>query len=138
MTNDLVSDMLTRIRNASLAKHNFTRVKYSKLNLAILNVLESESYIKNYSLEIQENNQLEIKVFLNYKGWWIKKPLFSILKRVSKPGHRVFAGYKHFDEIIDVLRYEQGIAIISTSIGVMSHNKATKLKKGGEILCYIG
>jgi small subunit ribosomal protein S8 len=138
MTNDLVSDMLTRIRNASLAKHNFTRVKYSKLNLAILNVLESESYIKNYSLEIQENNQLEIKVFLNYKGWWIKKPLFSILKRVSKPGHRVFAGYKHFDEIIDVLRYEQGIAIISTSIGVMSHNKATKLKKGGEVLCYIG
>ena len=138
MTNDLVSDMLTRIRNASLAKHNFTRVKYSKLNLAILNVLESESYIKNYSLEIQENNQLEIKVFLNYKGWWIKKPLFSILKRVSKPGHRVFAGYKHFDEIIDVLRYEQGIAIISTSIGVMSHNKATKLKKGGEVLCYVG
>jgi small subunit ribosomal protein S8 len=138
MTNDLVSDMLTRIRNASLAKHNFTRVKYSKLNLAILNVLESESYIKSYNLDIQENNHVEIKVFLNYKGWWIKKPLFSILKRVSKPGHRVFAGYKHFDEIIDVLRYEQGIAIISTSIGVMSHNKATKLKKGGEVLCYIG
>lgn len=138
MTNDLVSDMLTRIRNASLAKHNFTRVKYSKLNLAILNVLEAEGYIKTYNLEKQENDQLEIKVFLNYKGWWIKKPLFSILKRVSKPGHRIFSGYKHFDEIIDVLRYEQGIAIISTSIGVMSHNKATKLKKGGEILCYIG
>lgn len=138
MTNDLVSDMLTRIRNASLAKHNFTRVKYSKLNLAILNVLQAEGFIKDYLLETKENTQLEIKVLLNYKGWWIKKPLFSTLKRISKPGQRVFSGYKHFDNIIDVLRYEQGIAIISTSIGVMSHNKATQLKKGGEILCYIG
>jgi small subunit ribosomal protein S8 len=138
MTNDLVSDMLTRIRNASLAKHNFTRAKYSKLNLAILNVLQGEGYIKDYLLETKENNQLEIKILLNYKGWWIKKPLFSTLKRISKPGQRVFSGYKHFDDIIDVLRYEQGIAIISTSIGVMSNNKATQLKKGGEILCYIG
>ena len=90
MTNDLVSDMLTRIRNASLAKHNFTRVKYSKLNLAILHVLKGEGYIKDYSLYSEENKQLIIKVFLNYKGWWIKKPLFSILKRISKPGHRIF------------------------------------------------
>ena len=138
MTNDLVSDMLTRIRNASLAKHNFTRVKYSKLNLAILHVLKGEGYIKDYSLHSEENKQLIIKVFLNYKGWWIKKPLFSILKRISKPGHRIFSGYKKFDNVIDVLRYEQGIAIVSTSIGVMSHNKATTLKKGGEVLCYIG
>ena len=138
MTNDLVSDMLTRIRNASLAKHSFTLVQYSKLNLAILNVLEDERYIKSYSLEKKENNQFEIKILLNYKGWWIKKPLFSTLKRVSKPGHRVFSGYKNFTDVIDVLSYEQGIAIISTSMGVMSHSKATKLKKGGEILCYIG
>ena len=138
MTNDLVSDMLTRIRNASLAKHSFTRVKYSKLNLAILNVLQGEGYIKSYALEEMDNNKAEIKILLNYKDWWIKKPLFSTLKRVSKPGHRIFSGYKNFDDIIDVLRYEQGIAIISTSIGVMSHNKATKLKKGGEILCYVG
>ena len=138
MSNDLVSDMLTRIRNASLARHSFVKVRYSKLNLAILNVLQGEGYIKEHLLETKENNQLEIKILLNYKGWWIKKPLFSILKRISKPGQRVFSGYKHFDDIIDVLRYEQGIAIISTSVGVMSHNKATQLKKGGEILCYIG
>jgi small subunit ribosomal protein S8 len=138
MTKDLVSDMLTRIRNASLAKHSFTPVNYSKLNLAILHVLKSEGYIKDYSLEKNEKNHLFIKVLLNYKGWWIKKPLFSTLKRISKPGQRIFAGYKNFDDIIDVLRYEQGIAIISTSIGVMSHNKAAQLKKGGEILCYIG
>jgi small subunit ribosomal protein S8 len=138
MTNDLVSDMLTRIRNASLAKHSFTPVRYSKLNLAILNVLKNEGYIKNYSVEIQENSQEIIKVILNYKGWWIKKPFFSTLKRVSKPGHRIFSGYKHFNEIIDVLSYQQGIAIISTSMGIMSHTKATQLKKGGEVLCFIG
>jgi len=68
----------------------------------------------------------------------IKKPFFSEIKRISKPGNRVFSGYKNFQDSIDTLQYEQGIAIISTSIGVMSHTKAIKLKKGGEILCYIG
>lgn len=138
MSNDLVSDMLTRIRNASLARHSFVKVRYSKLNLAILKVLSGEGYVTTYSLEKQENNDHIIRVNLRYKGWWIKKPLFSNLKRISKPGKRVFSGYKHFNEIIDVLRFKQGTAIISTSMGVMSHEKATKLKKGGEILCYIG
>jgi small subunit ribosomal protein S8 len=137
MTNDLVSDMLTRIRNACLAKHSFTRINYSNLNLAILKVLKSEGYIKNFNIEELENNIFMIKVILKYKGWWIKKPLFSLLKRISKPGQRVFSPYKQFSKIIDVLKYEQGIAIISTSIGVMTHYKAITLKKGGEILCYI-
>ena len=139
MTNDNISDMLTRIRNSSLAKHSFTCVIYSKVNLAILKVLLSEGYIKSY--EVQENNintKKEIKIFLKYKGWWIKKAFFSIIKRISKPGKRIFSGYKNFNDSINVLKYEQGIAIISTSSGVMSHLKATKLKKGGEILCYIG
>jgi len=138
MTNDLVSDMLTRIRNASLAKHAFTKIQYSKLNLAILKVLQNEGYIKDFFVEKTENNQNSIRIILKYKGWWIKKPLFSDLKRISKPGQRVFSGYKHFNEVIDVLQHQQGTAIISTSMGVMSHIKATKLKKGGEILCYIG
>jgi small subunit ribosomal protein S8 len=138
MTKDLVSDMLTRLRNASLAKHSFTLIKYSKLNLAVLNVLKLEGYIHDFSVEKNEINHLIIKVLLNYKGWWIKKPLFSVVKRISKPGQRIFSGYKQFHSIIDILKYQQGIAIISTSIGVMSHIKATKLKKGGEILCYIG
>ena len=137
MTNDLVSDMLTRIRNASLAKHSFTRVNYSKLNLAILKVLEAEGYINTYEVEKDSAISL-IRINLKYKGWWIKKPLFSTLQRVSKPGQRVFSSYKDFDTTIDVLKYEQGTAIVSTSVGVMSHLKATKLKKGGEILCYIG
>jgi small subunit ribosomal protein S8 len=138
MTKDLVSDMLTRIRNASLAKHNFTRINFSKLNMAILNVLKNEGYIKSYSLESFENNKKSIKVFLKYKGWWIKKPLFSIIQRISKPGLRVFSPYKNFSQAIDVLKYQQGVAIISTSLGVMSHYKAEKLKKGGEIICFIG
>ena len=137
MTTDLVSDMLTRIRNASLAKHSFTKVQYSKQNLAILKVLMSEGFINSYSIEEEENNTQSLKVLLKYKGWWIKKPLFSIIKRISKPGLRVFSGYKQFNNKLDVLRYEQGIAIISTSSGVMSHIKASKLK-GGEIICYIG
>ena len=115
MTNDLVSDMLTRIRNSSMARHSYVRVRYSKLNLAILKVLETESYIDSYVIE-EENNP----------------------KQISKPGRRVFCGYKNFPKLIDTLRFEQGTAIISTSNGVMSHSKATKLKKGGEILCYIG
>jgi len=138
MTNDLVSDMLTRIRNASLAKHSFARIQYSKLNLAVLKVFQTEGYIKNYVLEALENNKFSIKVILKYKGWWIKKPLFSNLQRISKPGQRVFSSYKQFSKAIDVLKYEQGIAIISTSIGIMTHYKAAKLKKGGEIICYIG
>lgn len=138
MSNDLVSDMLTRIRNACLARHTIVRVRYSNLNLSILKVLESEGYIKSFEIEESENVQPFIKVLLKYKGWWIKKPLFSSLKRISKPGQRVFSGYKNFQKLIDILRFQQGIAIISTSSGVMSHIKATKLKKGGEILCYIG
>lgn len=137
MTNDLVSDMLTRIRNASLARHSFTRIPFSELNLAILNVLKNEGYIQFYSLEEENLKKKMIKVVLKYKGWWIKKPLFSTLQRISKPGQRVFSPYKKFFKTIDVLKYQQGIAIISTSMGVMSHNKATQLKKGGEILCFV-
>ena len=138
MPNDLVSDMLTRIRNASLARHSFVRVNYSKLNLAILKVLASEGYITDFEFETNQNAQKTIKINLKYKGWWIKKPLFSNIKRISKPGQRVFSGYKQFNDVIDTLKYEQGTAIISTSLGVMSHTKALTLKKGGEILCYIG
>ena len=138
MTNDLVSDMLTRIRNASLAKHSFTSIRYSKLNIEILKVLTKEGYIKDYHLEDTSSSEKTIKAFLKYKGWWIKKPFFSTIQRISKPRQRIFSGYSDFNKKIDVLKYQQGTAIISTSSGVMSHLKAIKLKKGGEILCYIG
>ena len=138
MVNDLVSDMLTRIRNASLAKHSRTSVRYSKLNLAILKVLVAEGYIENYEIVLVRSSILQILVQLKYRGWWIKKPFFSTLIRISKPGKRVFSSYKHYQKAIDILRYQQGMAIISTSSGVMSHSKAIQFKKGGEILCYVG
>ena len=133
MTKDLVSDMLTRIRNASLAKHSFTRVQYSKQNLAILKVLASERFIESFDLEKSENNNHSIKVFLKYKGWWIKKPLFSTLKRISKPGLRVYASSNDLPNILGNF----GIAIVSTSKGVMTNIQAKKLGVGGEILCYV-
>ena len=137
MKNDLVSDMLTRIRNANLARHSYTWINFSKLNIETLKVLQREGYIKNYQLKNINKAKKEIKVFLKYKGWWIKKPYFTIIRRISKPGQRIFAGYKDFDKIMDGLKYEQGTAIISTSRGGMSHLKAKAFKKGGEILCYI-
>ena len=137
MTNDLISDMLTRIRNASLARHSFTYVEYCEINLSILRVLYREGYIKGYRVDQNRASQRLVKTFLKYKGWWIKKPLFSIIRRISTPGQRIFAGYNEFDKKLDCLQYNQGVAIISTSSGIMSHTKAIKLKKGGEILCYV-
>lgn len=138
MTNDLISDMLTRIRNASLARHSFSILRYSKQTCGILEVLKKEGYIKGYEILEVTNSKPTIKVFLKYKGWWIKKPFFSTIRRVSKPGQRIFSGYKEFKTKVNVLNYNQGTAIISTSSGIMSHFKAIKLRKGGEILCYIG
>jgi len=138
--NDLVSDMLTRIRNATMAKHSFARAIYSKLNLSILKVFAAEGFIDNYAIEFDpvNNKPVSIKIILRYKGWWIKKSFFVTLKRISKPGKRIFSSYKNFQKVIDILKYQQGVAIISTSSGVMSHTKAIQLKKGGEILCFIG
>lgn len=137
MTQDLLSDMLVRIKNASLAKHSFTLIPLSHLNIAVLKVLKKEGYILDYEENITTSFPKNVKVFLRYKGWWIKKPFFSILKRISRPGQRIFSGYRELNKKISVLKYDQGVAILSTSLGVMSHTKAIKLKKGGEILCYI-
>ena len=137
MTNDLVSDMLTRIRNASLVRNAFTYVHYSKLTIAILKVLKQEGYIKGFYLEDFSNKKKRIKIDLKYNGWWIKRPYFSVLKRISKPGQRIFLGYREFLKKLPSLQYNQGVAIISTSSGVMTHKKAFSLRKGGELLCYI-
>ncbi len=137
MVNDLISDMLTRIRNAVKAQHLYTLVPYSKVNLALLAVLFEENYIKDYIVEKTNKKNNQIKVYFFYKGFWIKKSYFSVIKRISKPGRRIFLSYKNFKKEIPLLKYNQGIAIVSTSLGVISHNKAVELKKGGEILCYI-
>lgn len=137
MINDLIADMLTRIRNACLVKHKFTNIIYTKLNLAILNVFLNEGYINNYQIYEINNKPIFINISLKYKGWWCKQSLFKSLKRISKNGKHIYSSYKKFNKYINNLKYNQGIAIISTSIGVMSHYKAINIKKGGEILCYI-
>jgi small subunit ribosomal protein S8 len=134
---DLISDMLTRIRNSSLVKHNYTYIIYTKLNLLIIKLLINEGYIKNFEI-IKENNILKfIKIILKYTGWWVKNSCISVIKRISKPGCRIYSSYKNLKKKLYLLKYNQGIAIISTSNGIMSHNQAIKFKKGGEILFYI-
>ncbi len=133
MTQDLISDMIARLKNASQARHESTIIPYTKINLNILKIFKKEGYITDFTAETDRS----LKVTLRYSGWWIKKPFFHEIKRISKPGQRVFSGYKNFAAHFHSIKDGQGIAIVSTSSGVMSHFKAQKLKKGGEILCYI-
>lgn len=137
MITDLISDMLTRIRNATFSRHKFTYIMYSKVNVAILSILVKEGYIKQFLIQKLNHTKKIIRVSFKYGGWWIKKNFFSMLKRISTPGQRIFLNYKNFTKKLPNLKYKQGLAIISTSIGIMSHKKAMKLRKGGEILCYI-
>lgn len=137
MTKDLISNMISKLKNANLVKHAFISVPYSQKVFAILKIFLQQGYINDLELSIDSNKKKEIKIFLKYKGWWIKKPTFIVLKRISTSGRRVFSGYKDFSKKLALLNMTQGIAIVSTSSGILTHLKASKMKKGGEILCYI-
>ena len=127
---DPVADMLTRIRNANSAKHETVDVPASNLKKAIAQILLEEGYIKAYSL-VDNGNQGVIHITLKYLG--NKEKVITGLRRVSKPGLRVYAGA---DELPQVLR-GLGIAIISTSKGVMTDKQARKLHVGGEVLAFV-
>jgi len=126
---DPIADMLTRIRNASAAKHTTVDIPASNMKKAIAEILLSEGYIKNYQL-INDSVQGVIKVTLKYNG---TEKAISGLRRVSKPGLRVYAGA---DELPYVLR-GLGVAIISTSKGIMTDKKARAAKVGGEVLAFV-
>ena len=126
---DPIADMLTRIRNASNAKHETVDVPASKLKLSIAKILMEEGYIKSYQF-IENGNQGVIKITLKYQG---KEKVITGLRRVSKPGLRVYVGS---DELPKVLR-GLGIAIISTSKGVMTDKNARKEHVGGEVLAFV-
>lgn len=126
---DPVADMLTRIRNANSAKHPTVEVPASNMKKAIANILLEEGYIKNFQI-LDGNTQGIIKITLKYNG---KEKAITGLRRVSKPGLRVYAGA---DDLPRVLR-GMGIAIISTSKGVMTDKKARELHVGGEVLAYV-
>ena len=127
---DPVADMLTRIRNASSAKHDTVDVPASNLKKAIAQILLDEGYIKAFNI-VENGNQGVIHITLKYQAK--KAQVISGLKRVSKPGLRIYAGA---DEIPYVLK-GLGIAIISTSKGVMTDKKARELHIGGEVLAFV-
>ncbi len=126
---DPIADMLTRIRNANNARHETVDVPASKLKLAIAKILVEEGYIKSYQF-IEDGNQGVIKITLRYLG---KEKVITGLRRVSKPGLRMYAGA---DDLPKVLR-GLGIAIISTSKGVMTDKNARKEHVGGEVLAFV-
>ena len=127
---DPVADMLTRIRNANSAKHDTVDVPASNLKKAIAQILLEEGYIKSYEV-VDNGNQGNIHITLKYLAK--KAPVLSGLKRVSKPGLRVYAGADELPKVLKGL----GIAIVSTSKGVMTDKKARELHIGGEILAFV-
>ena len=127
---DPVADMLTRIRNASTAKHETVDVPASNLKKAIAQILLEEGYIKNFQL-IDDGTQGVIRITLKYGAG--KEKVVSGLRRVSKPGLRVYAGAEELPRVLKGL----GIAIVSTSKGVMTDKKARELHIGGEVLAFV-
>lgn len=131
MVTDTISDILTRIRNANMVKHQIVQIPSTKMSLAIIEILKEEGFIEDFE-NYNENKRKYLLVLLKYIGK-SKKPVICKIKRVSKPGLRIYTNSKKLPIILDNL----GIAIISTSKGVMTNLKAKELKIGGEVLCYI-
>jgi small subunit ribosomal protein S8 len=127
---DPVSDLLTRIRNASQAKHETVDVPSSKLKLEITRILKEEGYISGYSL-VQDNKQGIIRIQLRYGAG--RSAVISSLDRISRPGCRVFAGKTEIPSVLGGL----GICILSTSQGIFTGKQAQEKGLGGEVLCTI-
>ena len=126
---DPIADMLTRIRTANSARHETVDVPASNMKKSIAEILKAEGYIKNYQV-IEDGKQGVIRIALKYAG---KEKVISGLKRVSKPGLRIYAGKDELPKVLKGL----GIAIISTSKGVMTDKAARKEGVGGEVLAFI-
>ena len=130
-TNDPIADMLTRIRNANTAKHYTVDVPSSKMKLAIAEILLNEGYIKKYDV-VEDGKFNTIRITLKY-GADKNEKIISGLKRISKPGLRVYAGKENLPRVLGGL----GIAIISTNNGVITDKEARKLGVGGEVLAFV-
>ena len=126
---DPVADMLTRIRNASRAKHSTVDVPYSKVKIEISNILLNEGFIADSEV-IENGAHKNIRITLKYKD---SKSVIQGLKRISKPGLRIYAEKEEIPRVLNGL----GIAIISTSKGIITDKAARKLGVGGEVMAYI-
>ena len=127
---DPVADLLTRIRNANMAGHDQVEVLGSKLNLELVKILHSEGFVKNYDVT-KDKSQSRIKIGLKYGPR--KEKVITDLKRVSKPGRRVYTKRGDIPRVLAGL----GIAIVSTSRGIMTDREARRQGVGGEVLCYV-
>ncbi|MBQ6336689.1 MAG: 30S ribosomal protein S8 [Ruminococcus sp.] len=127
---DTIADLLTRIRNANSAKHDTVQIPASNMKKAICQILLDEGYIKNFSVE-EDGKQGVITVTLKYLEG--KRPVIQGLRRVSKPGLRIYSNVEDMPKVMKGL----GIAIISTSKGVMTDREARKQNVGGEVLAFI-
>jgi small subunit ribosomal protein S8 len=131
-TNDPIADYLTRIRNAVAAGHRLVEIPASNVKKQITKILFEQGYILNYKFEETENKQGIIKIALKYHPV-TKVPAIRGLKRISTPGLRKYAKASNLPRVINGL----GIAIVSTSKGIMTDKDARRLNIGGEILCYV-
>lgn len=131
MNTDPIADMLTRIRNANLVSHETVEMPSSKLKIEVAKLLKEEGYIVDYSVAKKDDKFSYLTITLKYDEK--NKPVISNLKRISKPGLRTYCKSKNLPQVFGGL----GIAIISTSKGLMTDRKAKKEKLGGEILCYV-
>ena len=129
--NDTIADMLTRIRNACMVRHQTTNVPSTKMTRSIAKVLKDEGFIADFE-ESGEGIKKQLVVSLKYKGK-NRQPIIRSMKRVSKPGLRVYSNCKELPRVLGGI----GIAIISTSSGIMTDREARRQGVGGEVLCYV-
>ena len=127
---DVIADLLTRIRNANDAKHATVDIPASNMKKAIADILVEEGYVKSYQI-IEDGKQGTIRVTLKYEG--NKQKVLRGIRRISKPGLRIYAGYEDMPKVMNGL----GIAIVSTSKGIMTDKKARQLNVGGEVLAFV-
>ena len=127
---DPVADMLTKVRNAAMARHEKVDVPASKLKLEIVKILKTEGYIKNFK-KVQEEGKNILRIFLKYDEE--NNPVIHGVKKISTPGRRVYSGYKDLPRVYN----GYGTVIVSTSSGVTTGKKATEKQVGGELVCTI-
>jgi small subunit ribosomal protein S8 len=127
---DPIADMLTRIRNAGNARFDKVDIPASRMKISLAKIFKEEGFIKNYKV-IKDNRQGILRVYLKYSEQ--QEPLIQGLRRVSRPGRRVYTGHEELPRVQGGL----GVAVISTSQGVVTDRQARKLQVGGEVLCEI-
>jgi small subunit ribosomal protein S8 len=130
MVTDPVADMLTRIRNGSLAEHEKVDIPSSKLRVRLAEILKEEGFIKNFRL-IEDKRQGVLRIYLKYGPG--QERVISGLRRVSKPGRRRYVGADRIPSVLGGM----GVAILSTPQGVLTDRESRKAKVGGEVLCYV-